>query len=98
MFDGNSDRNTVVRHELKKAITTRFIRIQPITWNKWISLRAEFYGCKAGRNSRVQRQVILTFRSTSKIIPPPGYKGEGAVGEGGGGVYGAPSVLRVSFY
>ncbi|KAL9959225.1 hypothetical protein ACROYT_G036322 [Oculina patagonica] len=48
VFSGNSDRSTVVRHELKKAIITRFIRIQPISYNGWISLRAEFYGCKAG--------------------------------------------------
>ena len=46
MFDGNSDISTVVHHDLKKAIVTRLIRIHPITYNDWISMRVEFYGCK----------------------------------------------------
>ena len=47
VFDGNSDQSTVVRHDLKKAIVTRFIRIHPsASLDGYKSLRAEFYGCR----------------------------------------------------
>ena len=45
-FVGNSDKETVVRHDLEKAIVTRFIRIHPTRSRHHISLRAEFYGCQ----------------------------------------------------
>ena len=48
MFKGNYDRFTVVKNKLHKPIITRYIRIRPETWHAYISLRAEFYGCKEG--------------------------------------------------
>jgi len=48
-FEGNTDQFLVVRHLLKNPINvTRYIRIYPVAWNKRISLRADFYGCKSG--------------------------------------------------
>ncbi|XP_020615959.1 venom prothrombin activator omicarin-C non-catalytic subunit-like [Orbicella faveolata] len=47
-FEGNTDQFLVVRHLLKNPINvTRYIRIYPVAWNKRISLRADFYGCKS---------------------------------------------------
>lgn len=48
VFAGNTDRYTVVTHDLENPIITKFIRILPITWQSRIALRAEFYGCKKG--------------------------------------------------
>ncbi|XP_078346313.1 uncharacterized protein LOC144631689 isoform X2 [Oculina patagonica] len=48
VFVGNSDRYSVVTHTLKNPIITRYLRIKPKTWNGYISLRAEFYGCRQG--------------------------------------------------
>ncbi|KAL9955702.1 hypothetical protein ACROYT_G037062 [Oculina patagonica] len=48
IFDGNTDRDTVVRNKLQNPIITRYIRINPISYYGWISLRADFYGCYPG--------------------------------------------------
>ncbi|KAL9955598.1 hypothetical protein ACROYT_G036941 [Oculina patagonica] len=48
VFSGNSDRYSVVTHRLENPIITRYLRIKPKTWNGYISLRAEFYGCRQG--------------------------------------------------
>nr|XP_058951355.1 uncharacterized protein LOC131778889 [Pocillopora verrucosa] len=48
VFDGNSDKYSVVKHTLKNPIITRYLRIKPKTWQGYISLRAEFYGCREG--------------------------------------------------
>jgi len=45
-FDGNTDENTVVYHELIPAIRTRYIRFRPVAWYGAISMRVELYGCK----------------------------------------------------
>ncbi|KAL9950408.1 hypothetical protein ACROYT_G042896 [Oculina patagonica] len=44
-FTGNTDRHTVVSHDLKPPITVRYIRFRPVAWNLWISMRVELYGC-----------------------------------------------------
>ncbi|KAL9955698.1 hypothetical protein ACROYT_G037058 [Oculina patagonica] len=48
IFDGNKNRHTVVSHKLKNPFITRYIRINPVSFHGWISLRAEFYGCRSG--------------------------------------------------
>ncbi|KAL9955596.1 hypothetical protein ACROYT_G036938 [Oculina patagonica] len=48
VFAGNTDRYSIVSHDLKNPIITKFIRINPITWKGYIALRAEFYGCREG--------------------------------------------------
>ncbi|XP_078348383.1 uncharacterized protein LOC144633376 [Oculina patagonica] len=45
IFDGNTDRDTIVRNRLQNPIITRYIRINPISHHGWISLRADFYNC-----------------------------------------------------
>lgn len=50
VFDGNTDRFTVVSHDLKIPHISKCVRINPITWQGYISLRAEFYGCREGND------------------------------------------------
>ncbi|XP_078346319.1 LOW QUALITY PROTEIN: SCO-spondin-like [Oculina patagonica] len=47
-FNGNTDRFSVVSHKLENPLIARYIRINPISYYGWISLRADFYGCKSG--------------------------------------------------
>jgi len=47
-FVGNKDRFSIVSHKLKNPIIARYIRINPLEYHLWISLRADFYGCKSG--------------------------------------------------
>ncbi|KAL9964355.1 hypothetical protein ACROYT_G027986 [Oculina patagonica] len=62
VFDGNTDQNSVVTHTLLQPITARFVRIIPETWNKHISMRAEFYGCvPSDRYQIVGRVVHMKF-------------------------------------
>ncbi|XP_078374694.1 uncharacterized protein LOC144658198 [Oculina patagonica] len=46
IFDGNTDQDTVVYHELNPPITARFIRFRPVAWHNHISMRVELYGCR----------------------------------------------------
>ncbi|XP_066019015.1 uncharacterized protein [Pocillopora verrucosa] len=45
VFRGNSDRETVVYHEIREPIRARYIRIRPVSWYRHISMRVEIYGC-----------------------------------------------------
>ncbi|XP_068676816.1 uncharacterized protein [Montipora foliosa] len=45
VFKGNSDKNTVVKHNIVPSITARFVRVHPKTWQGHISMRMELYGC-----------------------------------------------------
>lgn len=49
IFRGNSDRNSIVRQTISPAIVARFIRIRPLTWHGFISMRVEFLGCIKGK-------------------------------------------------
>ena len=49
-FTGNRDRNSLKQHRLFPVARARFIRFIPRGWYKWISMRAEVYGCPAGNN------------------------------------------------
>ncbi|CAH1795061.1 unnamed protein product, partial [Owenia fusiformis] len=44
-FDGNKDRDTLLRHDFHCPIYARKVRILPQAWDGWISLRWELYGC-----------------------------------------------------
>ncbi|EGC31757.1 hypothetical protein DICPUDRAFT_57504 [Dictyostelium purpureum] len=43
VFNGNTDRSTVVTHVFPQPIRARSISIHPVTWNSHISLRWELY-------------------------------------------------------
>ena len=45
VFTGNTDRDTVVNHQLTPVIKARYIRLNPVKWNGHISMRMELYTC-----------------------------------------------------
>ncbi|XP_052814668.1 lactadherin-like [Mya arenaria] len=45
IFDGNTDRNTVVTSMLPSQVTALCVRINPVTWHGWIALRFDILGC-----------------------------------------------------
>ncbi|XP_071959436.1 uncharacterized protein [Antedon mediterranea] len=45
VFTGNSDTSTAVTNMFPRAIYAQFIRILPLTWNSYISMRFEILGC-----------------------------------------------------
>ena len=46
VFLGNTDRDTVAYHDLNPVIDARFVRVLPMEWERYISMRFELYGCK----------------------------------------------------
>ena len=44
VFIGNIDRNTVVRNTLPVPAVCRYVRLVPITYRTYVSLRMELYG------------------------------------------------------
>lgn len=45
-FAGNSDNNVVKLNWLIPQIKARVVRIYPVSWHHWLSMRLEFYGCE----------------------------------------------------
>ena len=45
IFSGNTDNNSPVTIEFPEPITTKLLRIRPIAWYSWCSLRFEVLGC-----------------------------------------------------
>lgn len=69
LFNGNTDRYTVVRHILEEPIIARFVRIQPKTWYRHISMRAEFYGCTKGLlKSTLQNSYRKNWKNTTNSL------------------------------
>ena len=50
VFQGNRDRDSVHINTLDPPIYARYIRVQPVTYHGWMSLRMELYGCRSGRD------------------------------------------------
>ncbi|KAL9964037.1 hypothetical protein ACROYT_G027611 [Oculina patagonica] len=50
-FTGNTDRDTVVYHDLNPPIRARYVRFRPVAWIDHISMRVEFYGCQECQES-----------------------------------------------
>ncbi|XP_015756081.1 PREDICTED: uncharacterized protein LOC107335265 [Acropora digitifera] len=48
LYRGNFDRFIVVTHTFNRPITARYIRLHPVAYYGWMSMRAEFYGCVIG--------------------------------------------------
>lgn len=45
VFQGNTDKDTVVSHVFPQHISARYIRIWPETWINRVAMRIELYGC-----------------------------------------------------
>ncbi|XP_066271170.1 uncharacterized protein [Branchiostoma lanceolatum] len=48
VFEGNTDRNTEVKHLLSPPVTARFVRFLPLTWQGRASMRMEVLLCAPG--------------------------------------------------
>lgn len=46
VFDGNTDADTVVSHDLVPPIRARYVRFLPGGWHIHISMRVDLYGCE----------------------------------------------------
>ena len=44
LFVGNSDRDTKVTHTLSLQMQVRYVKLIPVSWNHWISLRRGLNG------------------------------------------------------
>jgi len=64
MFESNLNDNDVVEITLPYPIVTRYIRINPQRWERFISLRAEFYGCRFGKFSCAMLLLLFTLLIT----------------------------------
>ncbi|KXJ25354.1 Venom prothrombin activator oscutarin-C non-catalytic subunit [Exaiptasia diaphana] len=54
VFEGNTDRHTVVSHKLNSPIIALLIRFHPKCWNRHISMRVGLFGCTKGFESPKQ--------------------------------------------
>lgn len=45
VFPGNYDRHSIVTHEFVPAFHARLVKIHPLSYNGWMSMRIELYGC-----------------------------------------------------
>jgi hypothetical protein len=43
IFKANTDTTTVVTNQLRTPLKARAVRINPLTWNNYISMRVEVY-------------------------------------------------------
>ena len=67
-FDGNTDNNNVVYHDLNPSITARYIRFLPVEWEDEISMRVELYGCVKGKENGFPLKLIITVCITVDLI------------------------------
>ena len=69
-----------MKNILSPAITARYVRIHPVSWRNWISMRIELYGCFRGTGidckSNVIKLLLKSFRKfhLSKLSPYILYK------------------------
>ena len=63
-FNGNTDKNSVVYHDLNPQIPARYIRFLPVEWNDEISMRVELYGCDKGKENsfHLKLRIIVSNR------------------------------------
>ncbi|XP_078345359.1 neuropilin-1a-like [Oculina patagonica] len=59
VFTGNTDRNTVVSHDLNPPITARYIRFRPEYQIRWIAMRVELYKCPASSVPGLDKSAII---------------------------------------
>ena len=62
VFQGNSDRDSVHINTLDPPIYARYIRVQPVSYHGWMSLRMELYGCRSGREKLCLYEMVNVTR------------------------------------
>ncbi|KAL9950685.1 hypothetical protein ACROYT_G043224 [Oculina patagonica] len=84
VFNGNSGRNDIVKHSLKKVVSARFIRFQPTKYNTHKALRVEVYGVLISAvPSQAPRVFNVAVSSSTSILAswqlPPEYARHGII-------------------
>nr|XP_058963395.1 lactadherin-like [Pocillopora verrucosa] len=65
VFDGNTDADTVVSHDLVPPIRARYVRFLPGGWHIHISMRVDLYGCEECQEALgMENGVILDEKIT----------------------------------
>lgn len=66
VFDGNSGRNDIVKHNLKEIARARFIRFQPTNYSTHKALRVEVFGIL--KPAGILLPTLVTFHILSAIM------------------------------
>jgi len=66
VFDGNSGRNDIVKHNLKEIARARFIRFQPTSYSTHKALRVEVFGVL--KPAGILLPTLVTFHILSAIM------------------------------
>nr|WFD50011.1 nectin variant 3 [Paracentrotus lividus] len=61
IFNGNSDRDTIVTNDFSANFVSRFIRFEPVTWANHISMRFEVLGSIASKVEGPQKALGMKF-------------------------------------
>ncbi|OWF39110.1 Neuropilin-1 [Mizuhopecten yessoensis] len=62
LFTGNNDTTTIVKASVVPSITAVYFRINPMSWNNWVSLRFDVSGCYTVRETRKHIHKALGFK------------------------------------
>lgn len=58
VFSGNYDNYHVVAHKFAPNVKARYIRLHPIAYRSYITLRWELYGCRYGGKTRIGLPLV----------------------------------------
>ncbi|KAL5021273.1 hypothetical protein ScPMuIL_000428 [Solemya velum] len=67
VFNGNEDQNSEVTNELPQPLTARFVRIKPLTWKAYMSMRFGVIGCDAVPETPALEPVPTTTAAPEPI-------------------------------
>lgn len=79
MFQGNSDRYQVTTNRLLKPIRTRYVRVHPKLYYRYVAMRVELYGCRLGkicnqplgmRSGRIPKKHITASSQWNTVLTP----------------------------
>ncbi|KAL9956906.1 hypothetical protein ACROYT_G038461 [Oculina patagonica] len=67
VFDGNSDQNGIVSHNLLQPIRARYVLIKPTRARRRVAMRVEFYGCVPSETQKIARSLEVSQTQAKQI-------------------------------
>ena len=67
MFQGNTDSDTIVRHNFE-AENVKRLYIIPRTWHNNVAFRFELYGCTMSKFSYALRMISVAFNKNTNRL------------------------------
>lgn len=64
-YIANTNYQSVVVNTLDEPIIARYIRIHPVAWHGYISMRIELYGCYSGE---IDKMFTWTFILLASVV------------------------------